>query len=59
LSPIPIVIGGGVGLEDIEELAKTGVEGFFVVSVISQADDPKEVAMNLVKSWESHKVNKK
>lgn len=59
LSPIPVVIGGGVGLEDIEELAKTGVDGFFVVSVISQADDPKEVAMNLVKSWESHKVNKK
>lgn len=59
LSPIPVVIGGGVGLEDIEELGKTGVDGFFVVSAISQADDPKQAAIDLVKTWESHRMNKK
>lgn len=57
LSPLPLVIGGGVGPEDIEGLARTGVDGFFVVSAISHADNPKEAAIKFLKSWENNKVN--
>jgi thiamine-phosphate pyrophosphorylase len=57
LSPIPVVIGGGVKLADIPPLAKTGVDGFFVVSAVSEADDPKLEATNLVKAWNLNKLN--
>ena len=55
LSSIPVVVGGGVKLVDIPELAQTGVAGFFVVSAISEADDPGHEAATLVKSWNSHR----
>lgn len=55
LSPIPIVVGGGVKLEDIPQLAKTGVAGFFVVSAISEADDPKAEAIKLIETWKAAK----
>ncbi|MGD9824760.1 thiamine phosphate synthase [Desulfobacter sp.] len=55
LSSIPVVVGGGVKLADIPGLAQTGVDGFFVVSAISQADDPGHEAANLVKTWNRHK----
>ncbi|MGD9826464.1 thiamine phosphate synthase [Desulfobacter sp.] len=55
LSSIPVVVGGGVKLADIPELARTGVSGFFVVSAISEADDPGHEAATLVKTWNSHK----
>lgn len=51
LSPIPVVVGGGVKLADIPQLAQTGVDGFFVVSAISEADDPKSAARKLVEAW--------
>lgn len=51
ISPIPVVVGGGVNLEDIPGLAKTGVDGFFVVSAIAGAKDPKEAAKNLADAW--------
>lgn len=55
LSSIPVVVGGGVKLADIPSLAQTGVDGFFVVSAISEADDPGDAAANLVKTWNRHK----
>ncbi|MDR0434207.1 MAG: thiamine phosphate synthase [Gracilibacteraceae bacterium] len=59
LSPIPVVIGGGVKLEDIPALAKTGVGGFFVVSAITEADDPKIASAALLKAWREnlHEAN--
>jgi thiamine-phosphate pyrophosphorylase len=51
LSPIPVVVGGGVKLVDISPLAQTGVHGFFVVTAVSEADDPKLAATDLVKTW--------
>ncbi|MBK5201405.1 MAG: thiamine phosphate synthase [Spirochaetaceae bacterium] len=57
LSPIPIVVGGGVKLADIPELAQTGVDGFFVVSAVSDANDPKSAATELVKAWKLYKPN--
>lgn len=55
LSSIPVVVGGGVKLDDIPSLARTGVNGFFVVSAISEADDPGLEAANLVNAWHHHK----
>jgi len=57
LSPIPIVVGGGVKLVDIPQLAQTGVGGFFVVSAVSDAYNPKSAAVELVNAWRLYKVN--
>jgi thiamine-phosphate diphosphorylase len=54
LSPIPVVVGGGVKLADIPRLAQTGVGGFFVVSAISEADDPKAEAVKLIEAWKAN-----
>jgi len=51
LSKIPIVVGGGVKLVDIPPLVKTGAAGFFVVSAVTEADNPKQAAEELVKAW--------
>jgi len=53
-SPLPIVVGGGVKLADIPQLAKTGAGGFFVVSAISEADDPKAAAAELIEAWKAN-----
>jgi len=55
ISSIPVVVGGGVKLADMPSLARTGVAGFFVVSAISEADDPGHEAANLIKGWNHHK----
>jgi thiamine-phosphate pyrophosphorylase len=59
LSPIPVVVGGGVKLADIPQLAKTGINGFFVVSAVSEADEPKLHAAKLVEAWKSSKPKKR
>ena len=51
LSPIPVVVGGGVKAADLPELAKTGVDGFFVVSAVAGADNPYEAARELTETW--------
>ena len=52
VSPIPVVLGGGVKLDDLPALAKTGVHGFFVVSAVTEAKDPKQAATELVDMWQ-------
>jgi thiamine monophosphate synthase len=59
LSPIPVVVGGGVKLADIPQLAKTGIDGFFVVSAVTGANDPKLEAIKLVESWRSNRPRKR
>jgi thiamine-phosphate pyrophosphorylase len=59
LSPISVVVGGGVKLADIPQLAKTGINGFFVVSAVSEADEPKLDAAKLVEAWKSSKPKKR
>ena len=54
ISPKPIVVGGGVKAADIPALAKTGVDGFFVVSAVCAADDPREAAAELVGAWRAN-----
>ncbi|MFA6850425.1 MAG: thiamine phosphate synthase [Selenomonadaceae bacterium] len=56
LSPIPVVVGGGVKLLDIPPLAKTQVAGFFVVSAVTEADQPELAAEELVQAWKSAAV---
>lgn len=52
ISKIPVVVGGGVKLDDLESLSNTGVEGFFVISAISHAKNPKEEAIKLAREWD-------
>lgn len=59
ISPLPIVIGGGVKKEDLAELAETGVDGFFVVSAIAEAENPGKAAKDLVDQWEDAKKDLK
>ena len=51
VSPVPIVVGGGVKAQDIPALRKTGAQGFFVVSAVCGADDPRAAADELVQAW--------
>ena len=51
VSPIPVVVGGGVKLKDIPELIATKVQGFFVVSAVANANNPKLAARELVTAW--------
>lgn len=52
LSPIPVVVGGGVVAGDLPQLAQTGVAGFFVVSAIASAPDPAAAARELAAVWD-------
>lgn len=51
ISPRPIVVGGGVKLNDIAKLTATKVNGFFVVSAVTGADNPRLAARELVNAW--------
>lgn len=51
-SPVPVVVGGGVNAEDLPELAKTGVAGFFVISAIASAENPTKAAKELADTWD-------
>lgn len=56
VSPKPIVVGGGVKAADIPGLAQTGVDGFFVVSAVAAAPDPRAAAAELVETWRAHRA---
>lgn len=51
ISAVPVVVGGGVKLKDIDDLKNTGVDGFFVVSAVAGAEDPYAAAKELVDAW--------
>ena len=53
VSPRPIVVGGGVKLKDIPALAATKVGGFFVVSAVAGAENPRLAARELVTAWKN------
>lgn len=55
LSSIPVVVGGGVKLADIPSLAQTGVDGFFVVSAVTETNHPGLAATDLVNAWNIYK----
>ncbi len=52
VSPIPVVVGGGVKINDIQPLKNTGVDGFFVISAVTNAADPYTAAKELSDAWD-------
>lgn len=52
ISPIPVVVGGGVKAKDLADLRQTGVEGFFVVSAVAGAKNPLAAAREMVEEWQ-------
>ena len=52
VSPVPVVVGGGVIASDLSELKKTGCAGFFVISAIASAPDPAAAAKELADCWD-------
>ncbi|MBR1645407.1 MAG: thiamine phosphate synthase [Selenomonadaceae bacterium] len=53
VSPRPVVVGGGVKVNDLRELAATKVNGFFVVSAVTGAENPRLAARELVSTWKN------
>ena len=51
ISPVPVVVGGGVKAADLPALRATGVEGFFVISAVAGAEHPYTAAEELVRLW--------
>ena len=51
ISPVPVVVGGGVKAADLPALKATGVQGFFVVSAVAGAMHPYAAAEELVRIW--------
>ena len=51
ISPVPVVVGGGVKAADLPALKATGVEGFFVISAVTGAEHPFAAAEELVRLW--------
>ena len=51
VSPVPVVVGGGVKAADLPALRATGVEGFFVISAVAGAEHPYSAAEELVELW--------
>lgn len=53
VSPVPVVVGGGVKTRDLAALKKTGVDGFFVISAVAGAQDPGKAAREMVMTWKN------
>ena len=51
ITPVPVVVGGGVKLPDISVIKAMGLHGFFVVSAVCGAQDPYSAARELVDAW--------
>ena len=51
ISPVPVVVGGGVKANDLPALKDTGVGGFFVVSAVAGAENPRAAAEELRSLW--------
>lgn len=51
ISRVPVVVGGGVTVDDIPALRSTGVAGFFVISAVAGAENPFSAASALVSAW--------
>lgn len=51
ISPVPVVVGGGVKAGDLPALQATGVDGFFVISAVAGAANPAAAARELIRIW--------
>lgn len=50
-SRYPLVVGGGVHVQDVPMLARSRADGWFVVSAIAGASDPEQATDELVDAW--------
>ncbi|WP_043594863.1 thiamine phosphate synthase [Frigoribacterium sp. MEB024] len=48
---LPCIAIGGVGRDDVDDVARVGGAGVAVVSTICTADDPEQTARDLVACW--------
>ena len=55
ISPVPVVVGGGVKARDLKALKATGVDGFFVISAVAGATDPLAAAREMTGLWKGRK----
>ena len=55
ISPVPVVVGGGVKARDLKALKATGVDGFFVISAVAGAADPLAAAREMTGLWKGSK----
>ena len=53
ISPVPVVVGGGVKLKDIKPLKQSGIDGFFVITAITDAQNPYTAAKELCDAWKN------
>jgi thiamine-phosphate diphosphorylase len=53
LSKVPVVVGGGVTYKDLYDLKHHGAAGFFVISAVTLAEDPKAAAQILCDTWKN------
>ena len=51
ISPLPVVVGGGVTAADLSAIRQTGAAGFFVIRAVAGAADPERAAEELVRGW--------
>ncbi len=51
VATVPVVVGGGVTVDDVPMIRDAGLQGFFVVSAVCGSDDPYEAAKELVEAW--------
>lgn len=51
ITPLPVVVGGGVKAADVPTIREIGLQGFFVVSAVCGAADPYVAAKELVDAW--------
>lgn len=56
ITPLPVVVGGGVKAADVPSIAETGLHGFFVISAVCSAKDPGSAACELVQAWKGAKA---
>lgn len=57
ISRYPVVAGGGVTLADVPQLARTPAAGWFVISAIAGAPDPRKATQALVHAWKLARNN--
>lgn len=52
-SSVPVVVGGGVKLRDLAKIKAAGAAGFFVITAITEAEDVRKAAWEMVSTWKN------
>jgi len=52
VAPLPLVAIGGIGADNLAEVAKAGAAGAAVISAVTASPDPVRATRELVEAWE-------